>query len=450
MLYLQLLFNFFQSIFTSKNKLLKKINKIAGSIVILDEVQAVPEKHMPLIGAVLRKMNQYYGTKFILMTATQPKILEFSKLLLKNEPRVNNAIQLLPNYKSYFESLNRTKIIPLLNKKVDTDELVDLILKKWDKKKSVLIVVNTIKRSIDVYNKLKKEIKKFKTNVDLNYLSTNIIPEDRKKVIDSLKIKLKGQIPVILVSTQTIEAGVDLDFDMGFRDFAPICSLIQTAGRINREGEKSGCCPLYIVQLENDNDYVYQLMNLNLTKDLLNKYSEIEENKYGKLTEEYYDMEIAHDKFDESEEIWNNGILKLDFNVIQKFKLIDKLEDVIDVFVEKDDKASKIADAYEAILKSHDKINYDLSDFIGKKLAEKYKENISFYEKKALLKLISGKLSNYIIQIRLTRIKDNRPIEFKARGGAESDIFWIPKDQINEYYDKHTGFKSEKGDAYIL
>lgn len=441
---------FFQSIFTGKNRPLKKLNKMAGSIIILDEVQAVPEKYMPLIGAVLRKMNQYYGTKFILMTATQPKILEFSKLLLKDESQINNSIQLLPDYKDYFQNLNRTKIISLLDKKLTTDEFVFLVLEKWDNKKSVLIVVNTIKRSIEVYEKLKEIIGSLKISAEVDYLSTNIIPKQRREVIDSLKQKLKNKETLILVSTQTIEAGVDLDFDMGFRDFAPICSIIQTAGRINREGEKGKYSPLYIVQLENDNSYVYQLMNLELTKGILRKYPEIYEDKYNELTEEYYDMALNKSGFAESKRIWDEGILKLNFDIIEEFKLIDKLEDVVDVFVEKDETASKIADICEAVLKSGDRINYDLSDIIDKDTAKKYKEKISFYEKTALLKLINGKLSDYIIQIRITRVKDNRPIEFKARGGAESDMFWVPKDQIAEYYDQDTGFISENGDACIF
>jgi CRISPR-associated endonuclease/helicase Cas3 len=443
---------FFQSVFTGKNKPLKKLNKMSGSIIILDEIQAVPEKYMPLIGAVLKKMNQYYGTKFILMTATQPKILEFSKLILKDESTIDNSIQLLHDYKDYFHNLHRTKLIPLLSKKLTNDEFVSLMFEKWDNKKSVLIVVNTIKRSIEVYNKLKGKIKDTGINTEVYYLSTNIIPQQRKKVIGLLKKKLKSKVPLILVSTQTIEAGVNLDFDMGFRDFAPICSIIQTAGRINREDEKTEYCPLYIVQLENDNDYVYQLMNLKLTKDILKKYPEIHEDKYGELTEEYYDMELKEDGFyKESKTIWDEGILRLNFDVIEEFRLIDKLEDVVDVFVENDAKASKIADAYEAVLKSGDKIDYDLRIIdIDENLAIRYRKHISFYEKKALLKLINGKLSDYIIQVRLTRIKDNRPIEFKTRGGAESNLFWIPRDQIDQYYDKDTGYKSENNDAYIF
>lgn len=77
----------FQSILTRDNRLLKKMNKMAGSIVILDEIQSLPEQYMPLLGALLRKMGEYYGTRFILMTATQPKILQLGDRLLDKDFR---------------------------------------------------------------------------------------------------------------------------------------------------------------------------------------------------------------------------------------------------------------------------------------------------------------------------------------------------------------------------
>ena len=85
---------FFHSLITDSNRLLKKVNKLAGSIVILDEVQAIPVKYMPLIGALLIKLGDYYGTRFVLMTATQPKILEFGQKLLHYENI--NKVELLP------------------------------------------------------------------------------------------------------------------------------------------------------------------------------------------------------------------------------------------------------------------------------------------------------------------------------------------------------------------
>lgn len=437
----------FQSLFTGKNRLLKKINKLAGSIVILDEAQAIPEKYMPLIGATLQKIGEYYGTRFIIMTATQPKILEFGSLLL-GSAKVEIPIQLLPNYEGYFKDLKRTKFIPILEERMDNDEFLNFFKEKWDGQKSVLVVVNTIKRSIDIYKKFKELVEEHSEEIYLYYLSTNIIPIQRRLVIKQVKDKLDENKTVILVSTQTIEAGVDLDFDMAFRDFAPLDSLIQTAGRVNREGKKGEYLPVYIIRLESDNNYVYNLQHRQATLELLNKYEEIIEPNYGKLVEQYYQQALSRGVDDESKKLWQEGILKLDFSKLEDFKLIDNLGEVIDVFVENDARATFLGNTYEKILKLREGeiIDFDLSDISNIKINSK----ISHYEKKALLRLIMAKLSDYIIQVRISRLKENRPIEFKARGDVESHLYWIPPGQLEDFYDEDTGFKDEKGDAYVL
>ena len=103
----------FHSIFTGKNRSLKKFNKLAGSIVILDEVQSLPERYMPLIAAALTSISKYLGTRFILMTATQPRLLESAGKIISKSPA---SLELLPNNKMFFQVLKRTRFIPSLKK----------------------------------------------------------------------------------------------------------------------------------------------------------------------------------------------------------------------------------------------------------------------------------------------------------------------------------------------
>jgi CRISPR-associated endonuclease/helicase Cas3 len=437
----------FQSLFTGNNRSLKKINKLAGSIVILDEAQAIPEEYMPLIGAALQKIAEYYGTRFILMTATQPRLLDFGSMLLKNNPP--KTVQMLPNYRNYFISLKRTKFVPLLNKEIDTNDFIKLFFDRWNGKKSALIVVNTIKRSIDIYNNLKDELNKRKLTIPLHYLSTNIIPKKRRKVIYDVKKELDNGKPAILVSTQTIEAGVDLDFDMGFRDFAPLDSLIQTAGRVNREGRKGEYLPVYIVCLGSDNQHIYGLEHRQDTMNFLMRKSEYMENEYFDLTQEYYSMALKRLISDKSKKVWE-GILKLDFEEIDKFHLIDKINEVCDVFVEEDDTAGIFADAYEALLLNKDNTKECIEKALGKDAAEQINGECNIFQRKAFLKLISGKMNDYIIQVRIKNLIKNRPFEFKARGGAISDMFWIPRGQIEDYYNNETGFISDDAKAFMF
>ena len=103
------------------------------------------------------------------------------------------------------------------------------------KKESVLCVVNTKYFASKIYEDLSGQKVQ-----NLFLLSTNLIPRHRKRKIEEIKQKLKEGVKVVLVSTQMVEAGVDLDFDTGFREFAPFGSIIQTAGRINRNSKKNG------------------------------------------------------------------------------------------------------------------------------------------------------------------------------------------------------------------
>lgn len=442
----------FHSLFTGHNKPLKKINKLAGSIVILDEVQAIPEDYMPLIGATLQMISKYYGTRFILMSATQPKLLEFGDMLLsENNIVMENSArkELLPNNEKYFEGLDRTKFIPMLDRRINTEEFIEMFFEKWEEIKSAVIVVNTISRSIEIYRKLKDELEQREYDTHIYYLSTNIIPKKRRDVIAEVKGMLDGNEPVILVSTQTIEAGVNLDFDMGFRDFAPLDSLIQTAGRINREGEKGENFPVYIVQLEKDNHYIYNLSHRQSTLDLLKGKEEIPEKEYRELIDQYYNLALKRDISDKSRFIWDEGIMKLDFDALDEFKLIDNIGEVFDVFVEMDEYASELANAYEALLKYENQFEYDLVPVLGDDYKD-VKGELGVFQRKAIIRTIMTKMNDYIIQIRVTKLIKNKPIEFKARGDVDSSLFWIPLNQKDQYYDEETGFIDESGKGFII
>ncbi|SHF44491.1 CRISPR-associated helicase, Cas3 family [Caldanaerobius fijiensis DSM 17918] len=415
----------FQSIFTGRNSALKKLNKLAGSIVILDEVQAVPEKYMSLVGATLQKISEYYGTRFILMTATQPKILEFGDQLLNNhEYSSKRTVDLFPSSETYFGQLKRTKFVPVLEEEMDTDKFIEFFMEKWNALKSAVIVVNTIKRSVEVFYALKSELKRRGIDTPVYYLSTNIIPIKRMSVIQEVNKLLKANKSVILVSTQTIEAGVDLDFDMAFRDFAPLDSLVQTAGRVNRNGQKGQYLPVYIIKLAHDSDYIYHLFNRKLTMDLLRECTEVYEWQYKTIVNRYYDKILNLGIPQESKNIWNEGILKLDFNKIQEFKLIEDLSDVYDVYVEKDENATFLANEFENVIIGR-------GDYA----------NCNSFERKALLRNVMAKMNDYIIQVKGRKVEKNLLLNFENRNGVQSSLRWISPKDISKLYDEETGFK---------
>ena len=290
-------------------------------------------------------------------------------------------------------------------------------------------MVNTIKRSLNIYKNLQNKYPR-----RVLYLSTNIIPKARKRVIKRAKRYLQYKIPFIMVSTQTIEAGVDLDFDMAFRDLAPSPSLIHPVVSVNRHNSKKEHCTVYITEIENDCGIVYGTdQKKRVKRDFLDK-PVIDESEYRVLIDDYYSKLLQKGLLDESKRIWDKGIVELDFEEINKFELIKKSQEIADVFVEYDDAATELADLY---------IN------LRRQLNNVDKEN--YFAVKALLKKTMTAMQQYFLSIRVKRIVDNRPHLFENRsyGEVKCDFFWIPREQIDLYYDITTGFKNE-GEAFIF
>jgi CRISPR-associated endonuclease/helicase Cas3 len=206
-----------ETLIGNRNRMLKKFVNIRGSIILLDEVQAIDIKYYPLIDFIFNLAVKYLDVKIIMMTATKPAIL-------------NGAVELLEGCDKYFSLFNRTKLIPRLEGK-SVGEFIEEF-KENIEDKSYLIVCNTINQSIEVFSGLKD------LNRDVYYLSTNLVPKHRRERIKEVSERLKRGDKIILISTQVVEAGVDFDFDVVIRDLAPLDSIIQCAGRCNRNGKK--------------------------------------------------------------------------------------------------------------------------------------------------------------------------------------------------------------------
>lgn len=337
---------FFETLIGNQNRLLKKFHHYAGSIIILDEVQTLSIEKLPVIAASLHFLAKYLNARILVMTATQPKLFELMEreLHIASEPHLK-PFNLLHNDAQVFECFNRTKIIPYVDKRIGNDEFAELFLEKWDGHKNSLIVVNKVQRSIDLFNLLKKKLKD--SNAKLHYLSTNITPAQRERRIQKIKeqLPLKGQI---LISTQVVEAGVDLDFDAGFRDLGPIDSIVQVAGRINRENSKERMgSPLYIIDF-GDCVKIYGPATDSRARLILRKRKVIEEKNYKSLVDSYFEEMSGSEAtdFSYSKQIFSamqrleyafpNG-LNAPRKAVSDFEIIDKKHQGISVFIESPD-----------------------------------------------------------------------------------------------------------------
>ncbi len=335
---------FFHSVISNKNRMLKKFHRIAGSIIILDEVQNIKAEYWPLIGAVLYHLSEFLNCRIILMTATQPLIFETANKVFDQMQIAFRPLMESGEMEFYFNQFERTKLVSLIDKEnplEDADAFYDLFCEKWDDSKSCLIVVNTIRRSLDIFNTLHEE----EADADIYYLSTNIVPVHRKCVIRKVKRLLDKGEKVILVSTQSVEAGVDLDFDMGFRDVGPLDSIIQVAGRINRNNRDGfRHSPLYIVNFEGDAQRIYGRITINTSLEIFDSGEKcFSENEYLQLIGKYYDLITNEDRssFKHSEELYK-AVRTLRFArddddeelAVEDFRLIDDARgNYADVFV---------------------------------------------------------------------------------------------------------------------
>ena len=204
------------ALFGNKNKDNVKFNQLKNSVVIIDEAQAIPYNFRKDFILLCEIISQRLGTIFIFMSATMPVIKS------ENFKEISNL--------DYFSKQDRYVI-----KWLDIggeDELLEKICKAANDK-NTLVVVNTIKKAQELFTKLKDKFSCF-------CLNGYMYDDHKRATIEAVRCAVnKSKVDplaskILLISTQSIEAGVDLDFDIGFREVSPISSIIQTAGRVNR------------------------------------------------------------------------------------------------------------------------------------------------------------------------------------------------------------------------
>lgn len=429
---------FFETLIGNRNKLLKKFNHFANAIIILDEVQTLRLDQMPLLGAALFYLSKFLKSRIILMTATRPKIFELAQQeILITEGENVEPKELLTNYEEIFALFKRTSINPLLNdlkeeKENRTQEFVSSIFAdKWGTDKSCLIVCNTVKRSIEVFDLISNYLEENGLQNPIYYLSTNIIPAHRLQRIQGIKEDIEHRKAPILIATQVVEAGVDLDFDMGFRDIGPIDSIIQVAGRINRNNNpEKKHSPLYIVDFDTKaTTMVYGRLTYIQAKKSLELQNCFYETEYLKLITEYFDGISEKSSFENARTFFRSmKTLKYDAEdkkvlPVSAFRIIEESDRYTAVFIEIDNDSSEILEKYLQ------KITNEIS-----------KED---YNKDWKLKF-----QQHIISVPKYLCDDLETVN-----EYEENILLVPKNEIGSRYSAQTGYNrdfKEKNEAYTF
>lgn len=216
----------FQSLFANRTSSCRKLHNIARSVIVLDEVQTLPAGLLAPIVSVLGELVRRYSASVVLCTATQPA-LDGSTPYLEGFESVEDIV---PREKAvhHFQSLRRVSYeIP--DEAWSWERLAGRVVEEAESG-SALIVLNARKDALAVLDAIGDD------HPGLFHLSTLLCGAHRRDVLEEVRRRLHAREPCVLVSTQVVEAGVDLDFPVVFRALGPLDRIVQAAGRCNREG----------------------------------------------------------------------------------------------------------------------------------------------------------------------------------------------------------------------
>jgi len=224
---------FFESLFSNHPSDLRRVHNIARSIIVLDEVQTLPRRLLAPLLDMLRELTEDWGCTVVMATATQPA---FEARLPKHEsyawPKGTVTPIIPPAIAAEMHSaLQRVHIEWRLSQPMPWNELADEVLTH----PQALCVVNLRRHAALLYDALCAKADAT-TREGIFHLSTRMCAQHRLDVLAVIRERLAAKLPCVVVSTQLIEAGVDVDFPIAFRALGPLDAIIQVAGRVDREG----------------------------------------------------------------------------------------------------------------------------------------------------------------------------------------------------------------------
>ena len=387
------------ALFGNKNKDNVKFNQLKNSVVIIDEAQAIPYNFRKDFILLCEIISQRLGTIFIFMSATMPVIKS------ENFKEISNL--------DYFSKQDRYVI-----KWLDIggeDELLEKICETASDK-NTLVVVNTIKKAQELFTKLRDKFSCFCLNGYMYDDHKRATIEAVRCAIDKSKVDPLAS-KILLISTQSIEAGVDLDFDIGFREVSPISSIIQTAGRVNRHfGEI--CGELYVFP------EISKFTNL-IYGDLYKVSGAILSDLKQKEVRESEILEISNLYFQKISNQLENLHIKSEIEKLEFENINQKIEDIMN-------------DNYKQTLIIEPEENF-IKNFEAKIFEIKNSPNEKFTIRD-LFKNHIRKLSKFSINVTLKDMNKLMP-NLKQINGLK-DIFYLPFGS-SYFYSAECGLKKD-------
>lgn len=236
---------FLNVFYESGTRSIRRLHNLTNSVIIFDEVQKVPTACVALFNKAVNFLKNHGNSTALLCTATQPS-LDY----VENKLEINTDGEIIKDLTEVVDAFKRVELFDYASQtSFNAEELSNFVQHKIIEQNSVLIVLNTRKVVRDLFDSLNSSIDE---DIHLYHLSTTMCAAHRKNLIADMKEKLEKNKKVICVSTQLIEAGVDISFKCVIRSLAGLDSIAQAAGRCNRHGECETYGEVYIINHENE------------------------------------------------------------------------------------------------------------------------------------------------------------------------------------------------------
>lgn len=418
---------FYNSIFKGRASNLTRFKSLINSVIILDEWQTVPINFLYITNLFCNFLKVVMNATIVLSTATQPTNnqnvlrhkLFYGDLNGKNE----DIVTLTTEEEKVFERV-KLKVYGDVAKTYNLEDITRLVIK--NKGKSNLIILNTKKVVKSLYGLLQHEY----DNEDLYYLTTNLTAAHRLKIIKEIKEKLKKKHKICVVSTQLIEAGVDVDFDVVIRSFTGMDSIVQAMGRCNREGERA-ISYTYLIKLDSNLEKKSMLKGMHERESATNYViKNFFEYKYDlkKLIKEYFKKLYANldnSNFSEVLELLSKNSSKGDmFKKPQNRSKEGLYLNLFQSFKESCDKFELIEQKQKTAI-----VDYDETREVLNEIRDLEQEFLKTYEVGIVLKMkkLIRKLSRHTVPINDKDINSCENI-------LDGEIYILPKQNYNDKF----------------
>ncbi len=270
---------FLYALFHPKSKHQMRFHHLVDSLIIIDELQTLPCSLWAPFRHAAETLSERFNTRFLFMSATMPAFLP-------------KAIPLYPDYQKLFATFDRYVLLLNITNSRSLEQFTHELaprLQEWqEQRRKVMLTLNTRASARFVRDWAEKQLSENHDSFPLFFVTADVAPVDRRKAVEAIR----ASDGCLVVSTQCVEAGVDLDLDLIIRDFAPFDSLVQIAGRCNRHGRRTQgtveIVDLMTTQGRRFSEYIYHPIHLQETRRILAARDAIRESEILAFADKYF------------------------------------------------------------------------------------------------------------------------------------------------------------------